>query len=107
MSFDPKESATRACIQKMFSGSFFSICDVDNLLKLHGVVPDDKTYKVMHVCHCVHYSTMEPKMRQWLADQLTRMLRQPPLILDTDGQVVYAEAEVVTPKMNFLQKLLK
>lgn len=54
--------ATTRALDKMFHNeSFFSICTIDSLMKMHRIVKTievGQVYDVLRSMHCVHYDTM-------------------------------------------------
>lgn len=45
-------------LKKMFQGTHFNICTVDNCLKIAGVIPLGKDYQVLAALHCIDWKDM-------------------------------------------------
>lgn len=77
---------TRAFIEtalrKMLEQGHFSICTIDNILKLTGGVPNKDDYNHLHVLHCVSFSAMPREVREALPDIITR-------VINAEGMEVY------------------
>ena len=58
-----KQTITIA-LREMFEGSHFSICTVDQCLKIANVVPPAKEHDALAALHCVHWSKMPADFRQ-------------------------------------------
>jgi hypothetical protein len=52
-SFNPKAVALRLALKYLFERACFSICTIDDCLKLTGCLPKAEVYKIMRVLHCV------------------------------------------------------
>lgn len=71
--FDPSLEALKISLKHLFTSRYFSICDIDNLLKMRHIIPDQKTYHIMHSVHCVDYKEMTPAFRKWLFQETINM----------------------------------
>ena len=72
---DIKKEACKLAIVKLFKDKNFSICTIDNLLKLTNTIPDPETYKILQVLHCVDYSEMSPDFRKELFETVLTMFK--------------------------------
>lgn len=64
---NPKEETVKVALKKLFKeDGHFSICAIDNLLKVTGTIPDPETYKMLNAVHCVNYRDMSGEYRGWL-----------------------------------------
>ena len=70
---NPKETAVKLALKKMFSERYFSICVIDALCSLTNTIPDSETYKIFKAIHCVEYGSMDPDFRRWLFDAVIKM----------------------------------
>ncbi len=61
-----KEQTVKIALKKLFNQNSFSICTVDELLKITNTIPDKATYQLLHAMHCVNYSDMTKEYRDWL-----------------------------------------
>lgn len=59
-------------LNHMFAGIHFSICTIDNVAKVLGVVPQADTYAQLRALHCVHWSEMPPALR----DRIPALIEQ-------------------------------
>lgn len=64
--FNPKIEALKVALKKLFKESHFSICTIDNLLKMMGKTPDPELYKIMQSIHCADYKDMTPEFKRFL-----------------------------------------
>jgi hypothetical protein len=60
---DFEQQAVMVALKKMFTGTHFDICTVDNCLKITGAIPPRKDYDALHAIHCVHWADMPPDFR--------------------------------------------
>lgn len=74
--FNPKLTALKLALKKMFSENHFNICTIDSCLKLTEVIPNKDVYKVMQTVHCVNYKDMEEDFREWLFEQSILMFKE-------------------------------
>lgn len=72
--------AIQTAINKLFSERSFSICTVDNIIKLTGVAPNHKVYDELRAFHCVDYSTMSDRTRQLIQEKVVECLRGDPFL---------------------------
>lgn len=70
-------------VKHIFRKDYFSICDVDTLLKLTGSIPDGETYRGLSALHCVHYKDMSPKLRGWLFNETIGLFANPGFPLES------------------------
>jgi len=64
----------KAALQKMYTQGHFSICTIDNLIKLTNSVPDPLSYQLLHALHCVDYKNMDKLVRDELPKLIARCL---------------------------------
>lgn len=57
-----------AAIQKMFSGSFFCICDVRNACKVMEKDLDEQTENYLQALHCMKWGVMTPDIQKFIFD---------------------------------------
>lgn len=50
--------AVDSALKKMTDGGHFSICTIDDIVKLLGVLPDPDSYATLRVLHCVSFRAM-------------------------------------------------
>lgn len=67
---------TQIKIKEMLGGSFFSICDVDEIGDMIGVNPrQHPNYIFLKALHCVHFNKMSAAVRQELPHKIIECLR--------------------------------
>lgn len=82
----------RAVMTKMFEQGHFSICEINNLLKMTGGVPDRNTYNALNALHCVNFKDMSPMLRVELPRLVQVVLESQPMryeiSLNTESQLL-------------------
>jgi hypothetical protein len=64
---DPiKLQIVNVAIKDLFTGDSFSICDVDNLLKVTGTRIPQTDYDQLRLLHCIKYAAMTPDIRDYV-----------------------------------------
>lgn len=58
-----EKQAVVIALKKMFQGSHFDICTVDNCLKITGAIAPTADYNALRALHCVHWSDMPDGFR--------------------------------------------
>lgn len=69
----------RTAIDEMFRGGHFSICVIDNILKLTGGVPRGQDYDTLRLLHCVDFKRMPPNVRIELPRLIQRVIESSPI----------------------------
>ena len=59
-----QKQAITIALREMFEGSHFSICTVDQCIKVAGVIPPAADYAALSALHCVHWNKMPADFRQ-------------------------------------------
>ena len=77
LTFNPKTTALKIALKKMFEDNHFSICTIDKCLTLTGCVPNGEVYRIMSTVHCCNFKDMEPPFRQWLFEHTILMFAKP------------------------------
>ncbi len=72
--------ACQDALRKMFEGSHFSICTIDNILRVTRGVPDRADYDTLRLLHCVDWREMSPETRAALPGLIQRVLRAPAIM---------------------------
>lgn len=75
--FNPKLIALKLALKKMFAGNHFSICTINECIKLTGVIPNSETLKIMHAVHCVNFTDMDDNFRKWIFSETIKMFTIP------------------------------
>lgn len=78
-------AAAELALKKMFSGPFFSICDLDKLGKLLGKNLSGPDYMALSNLHCVEWGDMSPGMRRLVKEKCIELLE---LSLIIEGEVI-------------------
>ena len=73
----------QAALAKLLSDPQFSICTVDNILKVTQTVPDGRLYRALSLLHCVNYRDMPPELLQELPGMLAQIFKGP--LLEVPG----------------------
>lgn len=71
--------AARAAIAKMFESGHFSICTIDQILKMTGGIPPKHEYEVLRTLHCVEFKSMSQRLRLELPRLLQIVLESQPV----------------------------
>lgn len=58
-------------IRKMFQNGWLSISDIDQCLKLAGVIPMGRAYEILRTLHCVHFKDMPRELAEKIPALLT------------------------------------
>ena len=69
----------RTALANMYAQGFFSICVVDNILKVTGGVPDGKLYDTLRLLHCVNFRDMPKNVRLELPRLIQLVVESPPM----------------------------
>lgn len=64
----------------MFRRGHFSICVIDNILKITGGVPDRKNYDLLRALHCVEFKDMPPRIRIELPRMIQLVVEGQPIV---------------------------
>lgn len=67
----------RAALKEMFANGHFSICVVDQILKMTGGVPEAQDYEALRALHCLDFKAMSPVLRVEFQRALERVLSSP------------------------------
>lgn len=63
-----KERVIKTSLAKMFTDSHFSICTIDDCMKVAEVKAEQEVYNMLHALHCVHWARMDKQTRAWVAE---------------------------------------
>lgn len=100
--------AVSTSLKKMFAGSHFSICTLDEAIKTLGCIADADAYRILRALHCVDWKDMPTALRNEVPALVSRCLATqwpPPGIFDRPPvQVVIQErvVEVEKPRRSLL-----
>jgi len=67
----------KVALNKMIEGGHFSICTVDDILKITKGIPYREDYEALHLLHCVNFIDFTPLMREEFPALLQRVLQSP------------------------------
>lgn len=74
--------ACKLALRRMMDEGFFSICVVNDILKLTGGVPTKEDYQTLQLLHCVKFRDMPPALRVEFPGLLRRVLESPSMELE-------------------------
>jgi hypothetical protein len=78
MTLDPFHlQAAEIALKDMFDKDHFSICDLDPIIKMLGVIPNKKDYQALRCIHCVKYSKMSPEFRNQVMEKVLAIVQSP------------------------------
>lgn len=69
--------AAEAALAKMVSDKRFSICTIDTIADMMGLVPDREAYAMLRTLHCVSFDQMRPELLAALPDLIAKVLQSP------------------------------
>lgn len=79
-----EQEAAKAALKKMFDGSYFDICTIDQILRMSGGIPPAKEYKILRTLHCVNWRDMSPALRIELPRVIQLVLESQPMVSDVE-----------------------
>jgi hypothetical protein len=74
----------KTALKKMESDGHFSICTIDNILKMSRGVPNSEAYTQLRVLHCVNFKDMPMEVLQALPSLIRKCLETAPLELTSE-----------------------
>ena len=75
-------------VNHLLAERHFSICRVDDLIKLTGGSEKRDAYRMLHSLHCVHYADMPKELRNAIPGLINECLRQEPVAPGPATQLV-------------------
>lgn len=72
MDNDTKALVAITALNKMFDSDHFSICTIDSVAEMLGVIPDAEAYETLQPLHCVDWQ----KMPKALRDRVPGLIQQ-------------------------------
>lgn len=68
----------KMALDKMFRSSFFSICEVRECVKLLKLSQSYTTHTMerLHMIHCVHWSDMDPGLRELIPGMISEIMTE-------------------------------
>lgn len=72
MDNDTKALVAITALNKMFESGHFSICTIDSVAQMLGVIPDAEAYETLRPLHCVEWQ----KMPKALRDRVPGLIQQ-------------------------------
>lgn len=61
---ETKQLVAQQAISRLFTDSHFSVCKLDDVIKLTGAQRDSEAYRLLRALHCVNWSDMDPALRE-------------------------------------------
>jgi hypothetical protein len=92
-----QQLAATVALKKLFAGNYFSICDLDTLMKLTGAVAPTKDYQALQCLHCVHWGDMSPELRNMVMQKVVDIVQN--IGFDTEilnGRLLNARAQLTS-----------
>lgn len=74
-----QQMAVTCALQKMLEQGHFSICTIDQILKITGGIADKDDYSTLNLLHCVHYDKMPRELLAELPNIIERVINAPDL----------------------------
>lgn len=74
--------AIKAALDKLASQRYFDICTVDNILKVCGLPQGGRTYRALHLLHCVDYGDMAPELLASIPEAMAELFAREALDFD-------------------------
>jgi hypothetical protein len=71
-----KAAVVRTALKEMFESHRFSICTVDDCLKILGLHRGGEVYNLLNALHCIHYNNMEPDVKKWCFTATLQLLSE-------------------------------
>ncbi len=66
--------AAETALKKMLRQGHFSICTIDEIVKMTGSVPDGRAYQILRLMHCVDFKDMPPEIHEQMPELLRAVL---------------------------------
>ena len=112
-----EKEVIKTALKKMFKGGHFSICTIDNCLKVSGTIADKSIYLKMSALHCVNFGDMSEDLRKWLFENTVLLFNNNGFDLSvfdimqepkqrTENTEVFVVSEIQDLKKSKIQKLL-
>ncbi len=76
-----EQLAVATALAKMLGEGFFSICTIDQIVKITGAIPDQRAYHTLRLLHCVNYADMPVQIRDQLGALIGAVICGEPLDL--------------------------
>jgi len=75
-----RQPAIQQAVESLFKDRHFSICTLDRIIELTGNQVNHEIYMELHAFHCVHFSEMNPRVKQLLEQKVVECLRGEPFM---------------------------
>ncbi len=69
-----QKMAARCALRKMEKDGYFSICTINDILKMSNGIPCGKDFDILHTLHCVNFRDMPPELLRGLPLLIARVL---------------------------------
>jgi hypothetical protein len=69
-----QKMAINCAIRDMMRKGYFSICVIDQILKMTGGIPDKRDYEVLRLLHCINFVDMQPELLRGLPLIMNRVI---------------------------------
>lgn len=71
--------AVQASLRQMVKQGHFSICAIDEILRLTNVIPRKDSYQLLRTLHCVHFSDMPRELLERMPGLISDCINGPSL----------------------------
>lgn len=76
---DNQQLVAETALRDMVRKGFFSICVIDEILRMTCTIPDGDSYRMLRMLHCMNFMDMPPKLLAELPGLLRAVLNGPSL----------------------------
>lgn len=90
--------AAQTALKDMFSKGHFSICVIDQILKMSRAVPKSEDYDALRLLHCINFRDMDDALRAELPGLIQRVLSAPAIMFTNTLPLSVARLEIVPSK---------
>lgn len=90
-----QSEVAKLALKRMHEGGHFSICVVDQILKMTGGVPQQADYEALRLLHCVDFKAFSPMLRLEYPKLLQRVLESPSMHVEIDFKASRTETEAL------------
>lgn len=97
-----QKNAVIIALRAMYKGTHFSICTLNDILKMTGKIMLKENYDALHLLHCVDWSDMGQDMMRQSFDMIIKALDSPSF----DFGMMDRDLQKVLGKDGFWKKLL-
>lgn len=89
--------ALQTALKNLFDAGHFSICTIDNMLKVTRTVPNGRVYQSLRLLHCVDYKDMPPELLRELPNMVAEIFKGP--LLEAPGMNLVFDERANRPRV--------